>query len=133
MINKTNENNSRFGKYDGFTTNLLIGECNTGCDEISIQITEVEPGKMQTLHKHPQYQCYYVIQGSGQIIIDEEEKELTPGEAVLIPANAKHGIRNVGKDSLRYLTANRAFGIAREMEIWFSESKTDNTEMKMFE
>jgi mannose-6-phosphate isomerase-like protein (cupin superfamily) len=132
MIKKTDESNTSFGKYDGFTSSLLIGESNTGCSEISIQITNVEPGKMQTVHKHPQYQCYYIIQGNGQIIIDEEESELLPGDAVLIPANSMHGIKNIGKDVLRYLTANKAFGIAREKEIWFLENTDTDAEMKKF-
>lgn len=122
MIQKNNACNTRFGKYDGFNTNLLVGESNTGCDEISIQITNVMPGKMQTIHNHPQFQCYYIIQGKGQIIIDDEEEELVSGDAVLIPANAMHGIKNIGEDNLQYLTANKAFGIQREKEIWFLEN-----------
>lgn len=121
MIQKTNESNTRSGQYDGFSTNLLIGESNTGCDEISIQITNILPGKMQPIHSHPEYQCYYILQGKGQVIIDDEQQELQAGDAVLIPANAKHGIKNIGEITLKYLTANKAFGTKRESEIWFLE------------
>lgn len=121
MINVSNEANTRFGEFAGYSSSLLIGECNTGCAEISIQITNVKPGKMQTLHNHPQNQCYYIIQGKGLIIIDEEEKEVFPGDAVLIPSNAVHGIKNIGDDNLQYLTANKAFGVEREKELWSLE------------
>lgn len=33
----TNRKNTRFGKYEGFSTNLLIGEINSDSQEISIQ------------------------------------------------------------------------------------------------
>jgi quercetin dioxygenase-like cupin family protein len=126
----TNETNSHCGQYDGFSTNLLIGESNTGCDEISTQITTVLPGKMQSIHRHPQCQCYYILQGKGQVVIDDEEQELLPGDAVLIPANAMHGIKNIGETTLRYLTANKAFGTKRESEIWFLEkAKLDNNNL----
>ncbi len=69
----------------------------------------------------PEYQCYYILQGKGQVIIDDEEQELLAGDAVLIPANAMHGIKNIGEITLKYLTANKAFGIKRESEIWPSE------------
>jgi hypothetical protein len=42
----TNRTNTRFGEYDGFSTNLLIGELNSGSKEISIQITDVDPNEM---------------------------------------------------------------------------------------
>jgi quercetin dioxygenase-like cupin family protein len=127
MIQKTNESNTRFGNYDGFSSSLLIGESNSGCDEVSIQITTVMLGKMQSIHKHPQCQCYYVIEGRGRVLIDEEEKDLLPGDAVFIPANATHGIINIGENILKYLTANKAFGIKRESEIWFNESAATDT------
>lgn len=114
----TNKKNTRLGKYDGFTTNLLIGEINSGSKEISIQITDVEPTKMQYLHSHSQEQCYYIISGVGQMIIDDHAEDVKKGDAVFIPSNATHGIKNIGSDTLTYLTANQAFGKQKEEEIW---------------
>ncbi len=114
----TNKKNTRFGKYDGFSTSLLIGEINSNSREISIQITDVEPGKMQYLHSHKQEQCYFIISGTGQMIIDDQAEEVKKGDAVFIPANATHGIKNIGNDPLTYLTTNQAFGKQKEKEIW---------------
>ena len=114
----SNDKNTRTGKYDGFSTHLLIGELNTGSKQISIQITNVEPGKMQFLHNHEQEQCYYIISGSGIMFIDDQEKEVHSGDAIFIPSNAKHGIKNIGRTSLKYLTANQAFGIEKEKQLW---------------
>ncbi len=121
MIVNTKEN-TRFGQYTGFSTNLLIGEVNTGCDEISIQITEVLPNKMQTIHKHPQNQCYYIFKGTGKMIIDDEEKTVKQGDAIFVPSNSNHGIMNNREDILEYLTANKSFGIEKEKEIWFEDN-----------
>ena len=49
----TNRTNTRFGKYDGFSTNLLIGELNSGSKEISIQITDVDPGRGTGIDSDP--------------------------------------------------------------------------------
>lgn len=117
----TNKNNTRFGKYSGFSTNLLIGELNSGSKEISIQITDVDPNEMQFLHSHEQEQCYYIVAGNGLMFIDDQTKEVKEGDAVFIPSNATHGIKNIGNNTLTYVTANQAFGKRRENELWPEE------------
>ena len=117
----TNRSNTRFGKYSGFSTNLLIGELNSGSKEISIQITDVDPNEMQFLHSHEQEQCYYIISGTGLMFIDDQTKEVKEGDAVFIPSNSTHGIKNIGNNTLTYLTANQAFGKQRENELWPEE------------
>ena len=114
----TSRTNTRVGRYKGFTTNLLIGELNSASKEISIQITDVEPGEMQFLHSHEEEQCYYIVRGVGSMIIDGENRSVKEGEAIFVPSESTHGIKNIGDDTLTYLTANKAFGKQREGEIW---------------
>jgi mannose-6-phosphate isomerase-like protein (cupin superfamily) len=114
----TNRESAPLGMYDGFRTSLLVGETNAHSREISIQITEVAPQKMQVLHSHVQEQCYYIVRGTGLMIIDAEERRVCEGDAVFIPSGASHGIGNIGPGDLVYLTANRSFGIGREKELW---------------
>ncbi len=118
----SNKNNTNIGNYDGLSTNLLIGELNSGSKEISIQITDVQLNEMQPIHSHKQEQCYYIISGSGMMLIGEQSKEVNEGDAIFIPSNAKHGIKNTGVRVLTYLTANKAFGKKREAEIWSDKS-----------
>ena len=119
----TNRKNTRLGKYDGFTTHLLIGETNSGSKNISIQVTDIEPDGMQFVHSHEQEQCYYIISGTGLMIIEGQSEEVEEGDAVFIPSNSKHGIRNIGKNRLVYLTANQAFGKQTEKELWPEEKR----------
>jgi mannose-6-phosphate isomerase-like protein (cupin superfamily) len=114
----TNSTSVQSGLYYGFKTSLLIGESNSGSKEISIQITEVEPQKMQFLHSHDEEQCYYIVRGTGLMFINSEEKNVGNGDAVFIPSNASHGIENIGSEKLVYLTANKAFGLEKERSIW---------------
>ena len=114
----TNGKITNIGKYDGFSTNLLIGESNSGSKEISIQITDVEPNGMQFLHAHEQEQCYYIISGLGKMFIDDQIQDVKKGDAIFIPSNSTHGIENIGEEVLTYLTANKAFGKQKEAEIW---------------
>ena len=55
------------------------------------------------------------------MIIDGEIREVREGDAIFIPSNARHGIKNTGNSKLTYLTANQAFGKQREDQLWPEE------------
>lgn len=40
------------------------------------------------------------------MIIEEESAEVNAGDAIHIPSNKKHGIKNLGDNVLEYMTAN---------------------------
>jgi mannose-6-phosphate isomerase-like protein (cupin superfamily) len=51
--------------------------------------------------------------------IEDETKEVTAGDAIFIPPNLKHGIKNIGNDVLEYLTANApVFSEQYESVLW---------------
>jgi mannose-6-phosphate isomerase-like protein (cupin superfamily) len=46
-------------------------------------------------------ELYYVLEGTGVMEIDGEEREVGPGDAILIPAGAWHEIRAM--EAMRFL------------------------------
>ncbi len=53
------------------------------------------------------------------MIIEDERREVGAGDAIHIPSNKKHGIRNTGGEILEYLTANApAFDESYESRLW---------------
>lgn len=63
--------------------------------------------------------CYYIIRGKGLMIIEDETRQVSSGDAVYIPSNKKHGIRNIGDEVLEYLTANSpVFAKEYEDNLW---------------
>src|SRR5437016_664526 len=50
---------------------------------------EVEP------HSHPSHEFYYVTYGRGLMVVDGEERQISQGDLVFIPANAVHSLRPV--------------------------------------
>lgn len=114
----TNSKTAPNGIYHKLRTALLLGKTNTGCDEISIQITHVEPEGEQSLHKHQEHQCYYIISGIGSMTIENESSTVKTGDAIYIPGNSIHGIKNIGNDQLIYLTANKSFSEVVEKSTW---------------
>lgn len=89
----------------GQVSHLLLGL--PGDDQpLSITIVEAAPGSQQPLHAHPEStQVYLVIEGSGRMIVDEEEADVTRGSMVCIPPGARHAIHNTGNRALTYVSA----------------------------
>ncbi len=98
---------------------MLIGGANTPTKNISIQISDIPVDSQQPLHQHEPEQCYYIIRGKGLMKIEREEKIVGPGDAIYIPSNREHGIKNIGAEVLEYLTANSpAFDPDYERKLW---------------
>ena len=105
---------------------MLIAPQNASVQGISMQISEVPIRSEQPVYNHDPEQCYYIIKGRGLMIIDRETKEVTAGDAVYIPSNKKHGIKNIGNDFLEYLTANApVFSRQYENDLWPAEPVRD--------
>ena len=75
---------------------MLVGRVNAKVENISIQISDIPAGSQQPLHKHEPEQWYSIIKGKGLMIIENEEEIVNPGDAIYIPSNKQHGIRNIG-------------------------------------
>ena len=104
IFNKSNSKNT--GDLPILTSWMLVSPQNSSTRKFSLQISEIPVGSKQPVHHHDPEQCYYIIKGRGLMIIEERTREGTAEDAVYIPSNKKHGIKNIGDDILKVLTAN---------------------------
>ncbi len=117
VFNRANSKNT--GSLQTLTSWLLISPQNSPTRHVSIQVSEVPVASEQPVHSHGPEQCYYIVKGKGLMIIDGETREVTEGDAIYIPSNRKHGIKNTGTVALEYLTANSpAFDKEHENRLW---------------
>lgn len=119
IFNKSNTRNT--GKLEILTSHMLISPQNSSARNLSIQVSVVPVGSEQPIHVHGPEQCYYIIKGMGLMIIEDETREVTSGDAIYIPPKKKHGIKNIGDVALEYVTANTpAFTKEYEDSLWLS-------------
>jgi mannose-6-phosphate isomerase-like protein (cupin superfamily) len=117
ILNKSNTRNT--GTLEILTSHMLISPQNSSTRNLSIQISTIPIGSQQPIHAHDPEQCYYIIKGTGLMSIEDETREVTSGDAIYIPSNKKHGIKNFGDTALEYLTANSpAFKKDYEDSLW---------------
>lgn len=56
------------------------------------------------LHVHDlEEEAFYVLGGRGSFVVGDERMELGPGDFVLVPRGAPHGLAKVGDEDLRML------------------------------
>jgi mannose-6-phosphate isomerase-like protein (cupin superfamily) len=66
----------------------------------------IPPGTVIGEHPHSgDDEIYFVISGTGIMLVDGEERVLGPGSAVLTISGSAHGIHNEGADPLRIFVA----------------------------
>lgn len=63
----------------------------------------LETGKKSKLHKIKSSEIYYVLEGKGNLKIDDETFALEKDDSVFVPPNSKQFMENTGDGKLRFL------------------------------
>jgi mannose-6-phosphate isomerase-like protein (cupin superfamily) len=101
----------------GFRT--LFGDDTNPTGSLTAGVTEMEPGEWLGHHRHTPAEIYYVLAGEGTLDLGGEQQVVRAGSAVFIPGDLEHGIRNTGREPLRFFYAF-AVGSFTDIEYRFS-------------
>jgi mannose-6-phosphate isomerase-like protein (cupin superfamily) len=94
-------------KGDRSVSYQLISPGNVGSRKFLVTVVDVKPGGSTRPHEHRTVESmYYILEGRGEVLSGPEKKVLGADTAVYFPAGSTHGIRNVGRTRLRYLSCH---------------------------
>jgi quercetin dioxygenase-like cupin family protein len=80
---------------EGLIVRNVINKDNTGAHRVILLTSELPPGKVHLLHRHPNAeQIMYVLKGSCLALSEGEPVRLNEGDAVYIVQGEWHGVRN---------------------------------------
>jgi quercetin dioxygenase-like cupin family protein len=80
---------------EGLIVGNVINKDDTGARKIILLTSELPPGKVHLLHRHPNAeQIMYVLEGSCLALSEGEPVRLKEGDAVFIAQGEWHGVRN---------------------------------------
>jgi len=89
---------------DGSQIRELMHPDVHGNRQQSLAEATLRPGQTTHTHRHGRAEeIYYVLQGTGLIMVDHEKQPVGRGDAVLIPPNSWHCITNTGRGDLIFL------------------------------
>lgn len=63
----------------------------------------IYPGGSIPIHDHITVESYTVLKGRGEITVDDETKEIGPGDFVYISEGRRHGLRNTGSEDMHMM------------------------------
>jgi mannose-6-phosphate isomerase-like protein (cupin superfamily) len=70
----------------------------------SLAYATLPPGKTSKTHYlKDSTEIYYILDGTGKITIQHEQKTVSAGQVILIPPNHHQSIENIGSDDLKFL------------------------------
>ena len=99
---RNREKQAPFTTKDGSTIRSLLDLSNAPVARQSLAEATLPAGSSTARHHHKlSEEFYYLLDGRGLMEIDGEEREVGPGDAILIPAGAWHQIRAI--EPLRFL------------------------------
>ena len=91
-----------FVTKDGSTIRSILDRANAPVEKQSLAEATVSAGNATERHYHKvSEEFYFLLEGEGTMEVDGENREVRPGDAVLIPAGTWHQI-TATKD-LRFL------------------------------
>jgi len=65
-----------------------------------LAIANLAPGKEIEAHVDPMEEIYFVLSGSGKMHVNEDSRQVHPGDATWIPAGSSHSLLNNGDEDL---------------------------------
>ena len=93
-----------FTTADGSTIRELFGPATTNAANQSLAEATLAPAQSTQRHYHRlAEEIYYITHGTGHMEIDGVERDVAPGDAILIPPGAWHQITATSAEPLRLL------------------------------
>lgn len=93
-----------FVTKDGSEIRELLARRNSSIRNQSLAEARLKPGASTRRHFHPETEeVYYVLGGTGRMRIEQEQRDVGPGDAIAIPPGCGHTITNTGSEVLVFL------------------------------
>ena len=87
-------------KFEGIRSRMLLDqEANSGA--VTRGELVLGPGAELPRHRHLVEEAFFIVEGVGQALVEDEEIDVSAGDAVLAPASVRHGFRNDSTAPLR--------------------------------
>ncbi len=66
-------------------------------------MVRIPPGKFNEKHKHAHETLIHILEGTGQVLIDDRVLPVSAGDSILVPRWAMHQTQNLGDTEMRFL------------------------------
>jgi len=75
----------------------------TGAKNFAMRLFEMGAGGSSPLHIHDWEHEVFILEGEGVVVGGKEEKKFKAGDAIFIPPNEKHQLKNSSEKPVKFL------------------------------
>ena len=83
----------------GVAGRVVVGK-HDGANNFCMRVFEIAPGGFTPMHAHPWEHEMFIHSGAGEIYGNGQWNPVTAGNAIFVPANEEHQMKNTGKELL---------------------------------
>jgi mannose-6-phosphate isomerase-like protein (cupin superfamily) len=74
-------------------------------NNLQLVLMSIQPGHEIGSEVHPKHDQFFRIEGgTGSVEIDGSSSEISAGDAIIVPAGARHNVKNTGSQRLQLYT-----------------------------
>jgi len=93
-----------FATKDSSIIREILAPQNSDTERQSLAEATLQPGAQTEAHSHPNTEeLYYLLQGEALMAVEQEQRRVGAGDAIVIPPGRRHQIRNTGTTDLVFL------------------------------
>lgn len=101
------------------TRNIAGGASPIQTENFSMGMVTLEPkGGQVPWHNQDQEEIYFIVEGTGEMCLGNERKEVSAGQAVMIPPGEFHQLTNTGSTPMKMIYC---YGPAGDVAHWRQE------------
>ena len=88
----------------------VLGDATDGAYSLVEETLLDRDGPPMHVHDREE-EAFYVLEGRGLFVVDDERRELVAGDFVVVPRGAPHALAKVGNEELRMLVITSPAGL----------------------
>lgn len=74
-----------------------------GWEGYVMRVIEVNKGGYTPKHSHPWPHINYIIEGNGQLLIDDKFHSVSSGSYAYVPSDTIHQFKNIGNEPFKFI------------------------------
>jgi len=90
-------------EHDKLNIKFTVERLPLEAEVLDPRVVRIPAGKFNEKHKHAHETLIYLLEGSGQVIVDDRTFAVRAGDCVLVPRWAMHQTQNLGRSEMRFL------------------------------
>jgi pyrroloquinoline quinone (PQQ) biosynthesis protein C/quercetin dioxygenase-like cupin family protein len=90
-------------QVDKLNVQFTVERLPLSAEVLDPRMVRIPPGKFTEKHRHAHETLIHILEGTGQVLVDERVLAVRPGDSVLVPRWALHQTQNLGATEMRFL------------------------------